>query len=1059
MFKRTLRHVLREHTGIITRIEWSPNGDILASASNDKTIRFWDVDRKGNMIKSFDSPYNTITNLAWAPDGSSLAMSSIYESIYIMDPLTGRHQAKVSGHSGWITSMSWSPDGKALVSSCADELIRVWGTENYMLIESLRGHEGMIRCVAWSPDVKRLASSSAGGNILLWDTESWKQIKTLKRDASSIDCLAWSPDAKILASSYTDYAICIWNPEDGKIINVFEGNQENISALSFSSDGNILASMDGMGLVYLWCCNTGEVIDTFSDPAFGRLRGGLAFNPKKPILALICQKKGEINVYDLEIDKADNIDPSSDPSCGNYVAAKFLLVGDSVVDRPVNGTSVKQADETVKQIYDDRHICSLDNRKVELEDGSMEMREIILSDLTCQPGYKDIYPLQMKNLSGALVLFNALNKTASFDGIRSWSKAFSKTFDQAQSMYSDSRSVFRKVLIAIHPDPEGSSKESKEVIKSIEEMANELGFDNYFITNKKELENITGLADALHKMVAWESIQKVDSIELLNSVKEFIIKQKDSGQLFSNTDVLFEEFINIHKSLSEVVDMRSQFNTCIQYVELSCYLRQLHSGRLILFMPELFNTYVLAMINVAKNESNGLGIILEEDASSGRFKIPEETRIKDTEQEKLFLSTAIEELLFFKVAIRVATSRGRFLVFPLQITRKDQDMGEPVGKAEIIQFKGSVINIFAALTVSISLSIMFKKKEIWKNAAAFITANGATCGILLSKIDGDSGEIVLFFSSMMSHETSRQFQKLIITNLTHLALPDSTIHQHIVSCPSCGKVTTAKAVDQQRGSGHATINCPMCNTPIALPDANKSKEPLRSAHQSTSINLDFLRTSDRIVQTAPKIAKTVAAKPVSTNKPEVESETTFTPPKLKTRSLRAWAGSSKCTLALVFTDIVGSTSLCNKVGNDTFNKMRQSHFTKARYLLRKHSGYEIKTIGDSVMAAFRAASEAFDFAIEFCAQTGDKRIKIRVGTHVGPVSVEQNDAFGLTVNYTARIEKMAQVSEVWLSNEAKTHIEQDGLDQHSKVKWLSHPDCDLKGFDGKHTLWSAKADI
>ncbi|MGR3178068.1 MAG: WD40 domain-containing protein [Candidatus Anammoxibacter sp.] len=1053
MFKRTLKYALRgEHTGIITRIEWSPNGDVLASASNDKTILSWDVDRKGNMIKSFDSPYDTITNLAWAPDGSSLAMSSIYESINFFNPLSGKYQAKVSGHPGWVTSMSWSPDGQSLVSSCADELIRVWSTKDYVLFKTLSAHKNMIRCVTWSQGSERIASSSSKGNIRIWSTESWKQIKSFKRDSGSVDCLAWSPDAKKLASSSIENTICIWNPEEGKVISVFEGDHESISCLSFSSDGNILASMDAQGLVYLWCCSSGDVIDTFSAPSFGRLRSGLAFNPKKPMLALICQKEEEIDVYDIEIDKVEDIGPSSDSFCGSYVAAKFLIVGDSEVGKSVDGTSVKQTDKTKEQIYDDRHIRSLDNRKVELEDGSMEMREIVLWDRTCQPGHKDTYPLQMKNLSGVIILFDASSKSANFDGIRSWSKAL----DQAQSMlYSNCTSAFRKILIAIHPGP----KESSEVVKSIENIVKELGFDDYFITNKKELGNITGLSDALYKMVEWKSIQKVDSTELLNSVKEFIVEQKDSGQLFLDTDALFEAFVNTHKSLTEADDMRAQFNTCIQCIELLGYLRQLHSGRLILFLPELFNTYVLSMINVAKNEPNGLGLILEEDVSSGNFKIPEEARIKDTEQEKLFLSTAIEELLFSKIAIRVTTSGGRFLVFPLQITRNDQNMGEPVGKTDLMQFKGSVMNIFAALSVSVSLDGVFKKKEIWKNAATFIATKGTICGMLLSKIDGDCGEIVLFFSAMMGYETTRQFQKLVNTNLVDLALPDSTIHQHIVTCPKCGKVTTAKAVDQQQEPGHATINCPACKTPITLPGATKPKEPIRSVSQSTSINLNFLRNADRIVRTTPKIAKTTETKPVSTDKPKVVAETSFSPPKLKSRSLRAWAGSSKCTLALVFTDVVGSTALCNKVGNDTFNKMRQSHFAKARYFLKKYNGYEIKTIGDSVMAAFRAASESFDFAMAFCAQTGDERIKIRVGTHVGPVSVEQNDAFGSTVNYTARVESLAQTSEVWLSNEAKTHIEQDGLDRHSKIRWLPHPDCEFKGFDGKQMLWAVKANV
>lgn len=134
--------------------------------------------------------------------------------------------------------------------------------------------------------------------------------------------------------------------------------------------------------------------------------------------------------------------------------------------------------------------------------------------------------------------------------------------------------------------------------------------------------------------------------------------------------------------------------------------------------------------------------------------------------------------------------------------------------------------------------------------------------------------------------------------------------------------------------------------------------------------------------------------------------------------------------------------------------MRQAHFAQASRLIKKYNGYEVKTIGDSVMAAFRTAAEALDFALEFHSKTSDNRIKIRVGVHVGTISIEQNDAFGITVNYTARVEKMGQGAEIWVSNEAKTHIDQEGSERHSLVQWSLHPDCELKGFEGKHTLWS-----
>ncbi|MGR3176941.1 MAG: WD40 domain-containing protein [Candidatus Anammoxibacter sp.] len=170
--------------------------------------------------------------------------------------------------------------------------------------------------------------------------------------------------------------------------------------------------------------------------------------------------------------------------------------------------------------------------------------------------------------------------------------------------------------------------------------------------------------------------------------------------------------------------------------------------------------------------------------------------------------------------------------------------------------------------------------------------------------------------------------------------------------------------------------------------------------------------------------------------------------------LKLWAGAARCTLAVAFTDVVGSTLLGNKLGNIEYSKLNQSHLEQGRKLLKRYSGYEIKTIGDSLMVAFHTATEILDFALAFYKRTGDSRIRIRVGIHVGPVSIEQNDVSGVSINYTARVESMAKGAEIWLSNEAKAHIDQEGFARHKDIEWSEHPDCEMKGFNGKFTLWS-----
>jgi len=174
------------------------------------------------------------------------------------------------------------------------------------------------------------------------------------------------------------------------------------------------------------------------------------------------------------------------------------------------------------------------------------------------------------------------------------------------------------------------------------------------------------------------------------------------------------------------------------------------------------------------------------------------------------------------------------------------------------------------------------------------------------------------------------------------------------------------------------------------------------------------------------------------------------------QSFREWAGSDRMTLAIVFTDIVDSTLLAHELGNEGMAQVRLAHFKRARKLIDRLNGYEIKTVGDEFMVAFHTSIDALDFALELHGETGDPRVRIRVGINVGPVSVEKQDAHGTTVNYAARVMSMAEAGGVWLSNEAKNHVDQEKATRHGSLHWQKHPDCVLKGFPGQHQLWSVK---
>ena len=76
--------------------------------------------------------------------------------------------------------------------------------------------------------------------------------------------------------------------------------------------------------------------------------------------------------------------------------------------------------------------------------------------------------------------------------------------------------------------------------------------------------------------------------------------------------------------------------------------------------------------------------------------------------------------------------------------------------------------------------------------------------------------------------------------------------------------------------------------------------------------------------------------------------------------------------------------------------------------------------------------------------------------HIGPVIVEEEDVQGAAVSYAARVVGMAADGGLWLSNDVKNHIDQEKAQHHESLGWQQHPDCKLKGFPGKHLLWSVK---
>lgn len=175
-----------------------------------------------------------------------------------------------------------------------------------------------------------------------------------------------------------------------------------------------------------------------------------------------------------------------------------------------------------------------------------------------------------------------------------------------------------------------------------------------------------------------------------------------------------------------------------------------------------------------------------------------------------------------------------------------------------------------------------------------------------------------------------------------------------------------------------------------------------------------------------------------------------------TTGFQDWAGGDRVTLAIVFTDVIGSTSLGEEIRDEAMDEVRRAHFSQSRKLIQRFNGREIKTIGDSFMVAFKSAIDALDYSLSLQAETGHPRVRIRVGIHIGPMQVEEGDVFGGTVNFAARVVGAIEGPEIWISDRAKEDVERLGAARHRHLDLRLNEGVAMKGFSGLFKLWAVQ---
>lgn len=279
---------LKGHDGSpVNVVAWSADGQILASAGSDQTIRLWN--REGKSIKVIEVPDYEILGLEWSSDGTLASVGAKKLRLWDSD---GNQKKEIDANA--YNKVVWSKDGKMIATNTMDYKVNIWNVDGSH-IKELVGHTAYVNGMGWTSDGSLFITVGEDKiNIRLWDPNTWDLTKEISEHYESLTCMAWHGQKFVVGSwTYPKKYLRIYN-QDGTSTQTIEGGQNKIMAVDWSKDGNWIASGSSDKTVLIFKPDGTEV----EKIKVGKAVTGVAISSDSQALAVSCWDK-KVYLYDL----------------------------------------------------------------------------------------------------------------------------------------------------------------------------------------------------------------------------------------------------------------------------------------------------------------------------------------------------------------------------------------------------------------------------------------------------------------------------------------------------------------------------------------------------------------------------------------------------------------------------------------------------------------------------------------------------------------------------------------------------------------------------------------
>jgi WD40 repeat protein len=237
--------VLRGHTDEVNHATFSTDNRLLVSASDDGSIRLWDV-AAGSEKSVLARTGVPAVSVAFAPDGKLLAGGFNDGSVHLWDMPAAKERPPLKLNDSRAEWLAFSPDGRTL-GIAFRSVIQVYNLSTKQTLRISHGCEHL----TFAPSSSLMATASPS-QFNIWDRFTGDLVSLRVAEMGELHAAEFFPDGRTLATAGGDGLVRFWDIYAGKMKNVLAGNTARIWSIAFSPDGKTLATGSADGVVRLW---------------------------------------------------------------------------------------------------------------------------------------------------------------------------------------------------------------------------------------------------------------------------------------------------------------------------------------------------------------------------------------------------------------------------------------------------------------------------------------------------------------------------------------------------------------------------------------------------------------------------------------------------------------------------------------------------------------------------------------------------------------------------------------------------------------------------------------